>query len=138
MEKANTRGTTGATVVPTGRTPARSRARTVALDLSPELDGKRQDILIEKAVPGALTDSLEKAGDRLFTFTRLPPTQWRSARTTNAIERLHEEFERRIKTQTMLPSARHRRNVVLGAARLRTDQHAQSWQTLAQTPSINR
>ena len=47
----------------------------------------------------------EEAGDRLFTFTRLPPNQWRSARTTNAIERLHEEFKRRIKTQTVLPSA---------------------------------
>jgi Transposase, Mutator family len=50
-------------------------------------------------------DSLEEAGDRLFSFTRLPPGQWRSARTTNAIERLHEEFKRRIKTQTVLPSA---------------------------------
>ena len=36
----------------------------------------------------------------LFSFTRLPPSQWKSARTTNAIERLHEEFKRRIKTQT--------------------------------------
>jgi transposase-like protein len=53
----------------------------------------------------AVTDSLEEAGDRLFTFTRLPPSQWRSVRTTNAIERLHEEFKRRIKTQTVLPSA---------------------------------
>jgi len=53
----------------------------------------------------AVADSLEEAGDRLFTFTRLPPSQWRSARTTNAIERLHEEFKRRIKTQTVLPSA---------------------------------
>jgi transposase-like protein len=53
----------------------------------------------------AIADSLEEAGDRLFTFTRLPPSQWRSARTTNAIERLHEEFKRRIKTQTVLPSA---------------------------------
>jgi transposase-like protein len=52
-------------------------------------------------------------GDRLFTpdrvrgrlFTRLPPGQWKSARTTNAIERLHEEFRRRIKTQTVLPEA---------------------------------
>jgi hypothetical protein len=32
-----------------------------------------------------------------------PPSQWRSVRTTNAIERLHEEFKRRIKTQTVLP-----------------------------------
>ena len=38
-------------------------------------------------------------------FTRLPPSQWRSVRTTNAIERLHKEFKRRIKTQTVLPSA---------------------------------
>ena len=52
----------------------------------------------------AIADILEEAGDRLFNFTRLPPSQWRSARTTNAIERLHEEFKRRIKTQTVLPS----------------------------------
>jgi putative transposase len=53
----------------------------------------------------AVADSLEEAGDRLFGFARLPPSQWKSARTTNAIERLHEEFKRRIKTQTVLPSA---------------------------------
>ena len=53
----------------------------------------------------AVADSLEEADDRLFTFTRLPLSQWKSARTTNAIERLHEEFKRRIKTQTVLPSA---------------------------------
>ena len=53
----------------------------------------------------AVADSLEEAGDRLFTFARFPPDQWRSIRTTNAIERLHEEFKRRIKTQTVLPSA---------------------------------
>ena len=54
----------------------------------------------------AVADSLEEAGERLFTFTRLPLSQWRSARTTNAIERLHEEFKRRIKTQTVLPRPR--------------------------------
>ncbi len=53
----------------------------------------------------AVVTSLEEAGDRLFAFLRLPPSQWKSARTTNAIERLHEEFKRRIKTQTVLPSA---------------------------------
>jgi hypothetical protein len=42
---------------------------------------------------------------RLFTFTRLDPSQWKSARTTNAIERLNEEFRRRVKTQTVLPCA---------------------------------
>ena len=37
----------------------------------------------------------------------IPPPRRSSsgARTTNAIERLHEEFKRRIKTQTVLPSA---------------------------------
>ena len=53
----------------------------------------------------AVAASLEEAGEHLFTFTRLPVAQWKSARTTNAIERLHEEFKRRIKTQTVLPSA---------------------------------
>lgn len=53
----------------------------------------------------AVADSLEEAGDRLFSFTRLDPSQWKSARTTNAIERLNEEFRRRIKTQTVLPCA---------------------------------
>jgi transposase-like protein len=53
----------------------------------------------------AVADSLEEAGERLFTFTRFPPDQWKSIRTTNAIERLHEEFKRRIKTQTVLPCA---------------------------------
>jgi hypothetical protein len=37
----------------------------------------------------------QEAGNWLFTFTRLPPNQWRSVRTTDAIERLHEEFRRR-------------------------------------------
>lgn len=53
----------------------------------------------------AVAESLEEAGDRLFTFTRLDVPQWKSARTTNAIERLNEEFRRRIKTQTVLPCA---------------------------------
>jgi putative transposase len=53
----------------------------------------------------AVADSLEEAGNRLFTFTRLDPSQWKAARTTNAIERLNEEFRRRIKTQAVLPCA---------------------------------
>ena len=53
----------------------------------------------------AVADSLEKAGDKLFTFTRFPLSQWKSIRTSNAIKRLLEEFKRRIKTQTVLPCA---------------------------------
>jgi transposase-like protein len=54
----------------------------------------------------AVADSLEEAGSKLFTFLRYPPEQWKSIRTTNSIERLHEEFiKRRIKTQCLLPCA---------------------------------
>jgi putative transposase len=53
----------------------------------------------------AVAASLEEAADKLFTFTRFPKSQWKSIRTSNAIERLHEEFKRRIKTQILLPSA---------------------------------
>src|SRR5437764_14786216 len=35
----------------------------------------------------AVADSMEEAGDRLLAFACLPPSQCRSARTTNAIER---------------------------------------------------
>jgi hypothetical protein len=50
---------------------------------------------------GAVADSTEEVGDRLFTLTRLPLSQWKSAETTNTIERLHEEFRRGIKAQTL-------------------------------------
>jgi putative transposase len=48
---------------------------------------------------------LEEASDRLLTFTRFPKSQWKSIRSSNAIERLREEFKRWIKAQTVLPSA---------------------------------
>ena len=53
----------------------------------------------------AVATSLEEAGEKLFTFLRFPDDQWKSIRTTNTIERLYEEFKRRIKTQCMLPCA---------------------------------
>jgi transposase-like protein len=84
----------------------------------------------------AVADSLEEAGERLFSFTRLPPDQWRSVRTTNAIERLHEEFKRRIKTQTVLPSADTA--AMLFWALLASGQinmrKVDGWQTLATIP----
>ena len=40
-----------------------------------------------------------------MTFYRFPNSQWKSLRTTNAIERLNGEFRRRVKTQGFLPSA---------------------------------
>lgn len=47
----------------------------------------------------AVAESLEEAGDLLLTFTGFPRSQWKSLRTTNAIERLNGEFRRRTKTQ---------------------------------------
>ena len=48
--------------------------------------------------------SLREGGDELLTFFRFPKAQWKTLRTTNTIERLHEEFRRRVKTQGSLPS----------------------------------
>ena len=56
-----------------------------------------------RACPGVVT-SLDEAGDDLFTFLQFPPSQWKALRTTNALERINEEFRRRTKTQSMLPS----------------------------------
>jgi transposase-like protein len=85
----------------------------------------------------AVADSLEEAGDRLFTFTRLPPSQWKSARTTNAVERLHEEFKRRIKTQTVLPSAETAAMLfwALLASGQITMRKVDGWPTLAEKPT---
>jgi transposase-like protein len=52
----------------------------------------------------AVAASVEEAGDQLWTFLRFPPTQWKALRTTNALERINEEFRRRTKTQASLPS----------------------------------
>ena len=83
----------------------------------------------------AVADSLEEAGERLFAFTSLPPEQWKSARTTNAIERLNEEFRRRIKTQAVLPCAET--VPMLFWALLASGQiqmrKVDGWQTLGQT-----
>lgn len=52
----------------------------------------------------AVSSSFEEAGDELFTFTAFPASQWKALRTTNALERINEEFRRRTKTQASLPS----------------------------------
>jgi putative transposase len=56
-----------------------------------------------KRCPGVVM-SLRESGDELLTFFRFPKAQWKTLRTTNVIERLHEEFRRRVKTQGSLPT----------------------------------
>jgi putative transposase len=84
-----------------------------------------------------VADSLEEAGERLFTFLRYPPEQWRSLRTTNAIERLHAEFKRRIKTQCVLPCAETAAMLfwALLASGQITMRKVDGWQSLAQPPA---
>jgi transposase-like protein len=85
----------------------------------------------------AVADSLEEAGERLFTFLRYPPEQWRSLRTTNAIERLHEEFKRRIKTQCLLPCAETAAMLfwALLASGQITLRRVDGWPTLERSPT---
>jgi len=53
-----------------------------------------------------VVESLREAGTELLTVFRFPKRQWKSLRTTNVIERLNEEFRRRVKTQASLPNER--------------------------------
>ena len=103
-----------------------------------EIETRRQAFIRKwRLKHSAVADSLEEAGDRLFTFARFPPDQWRSIRTTNAIERLHEEFKRRIKTQTVLPSAETAALLfwALLASGQITMRKVDGWNTLADKPS---
>ena len=60
-------------------------------DTAEEVQARRRAFLRKRRLRcPAVAASLEEAGDRLLAFLRLPPSQWKSARTTNAIERLHE------------------------------------------------
>lgn len=72
---------------------------------------------------------------RLFTFIPLPPRPSRSGRTASAIERRHDQFKRRIKTQTVKPSAATA--AMLFWALLAPGQismrKADGWRTLAKT-----
>jgi transposase-like protein len=56
-----------------------------------------------KPCPGVVA-SLEEGGEELLTFFSFPAEQWKCLRTTNAIERLNEEFRRCVKTQGSFPT----------------------------------
>lgn len=48
--------------------------------------------------------SLAEAGPELLTFQKYPKSQWKSLRTTNAVENLNNGFKRRTKTQGSFPT----------------------------------
>src|SRR3954452_13976288 len=103
-----------------------------------EVLAKRKAFLakVEAALPGPVVEGLDESAELLFTFLRFPPEQWRSLRTTNAIERLHEEFKRRIKTQCVLPCAETAAMLfwALLASGQITLRKVDGWQSLAQAP----
>jgi transposase-like protein len=83
----------------------------------PEIEVKRKALIRKWRLKcPAVAASLEEAGDKLFTLTRFPKSQWKSIRTSNAIERLHEEFKRRIKTPDRAAFRGNCRDAVLGPA----------------------
>jgi transposase-like protein len=82
----------------------RANKRSLEADLAPSPPKRNGRLYGVAPEVQAVADSLDEAGDKLFTITRFPKSQWKSIRTSNAIER-HKEFKRRIKTQTVLPSA---------------------------------
>jgi putative transposase len=49
-------------------------------------------------------DEPARGGRRTGHVLQLSQGAWKTLRTTNTIERLHEEFRRRVKTQGSLPS----------------------------------
>lgn len=57
----------------------------------------------QKLVPEVVV-SLEEGGSELLTFYDFPLEMWKSLRTTNMIERVNEEFRRRVKTQGSFPT----------------------------------
>ena len=61
-----------------------------------------------------VAESLQEAGEEFWTCSHFPKRQWKALRTTNAIERFHEEFWRRVKTQGSLPNAQAAESLLFG------------------------
>lgn len=99
----------------------------------------QRDAFVEKWRPRCpkVVRSLHEAGDSLFTFLKYPSIQWRSIRSTNAIERLNGEYRRRIKVQGLLPNSESVcmmfwAMLAIGAINIR---RVDGWQTL-QEPTV--
>ena len=74
----------------------------------------REFVLKWKKLAPKVVVSLEEGGEELLTFYSFSNSQWKSLRTTNAIERLNGEFRRRVKTQGSLPSAQSAELLLFG------------------------
>jgi len=83
------------------------RPRTLADEIAAKLQTQR-DVGAEYVLlnsTGGIQTLQRFAKEVLPAFGgRFPKAQWKTLRTTNTIERLHEEFRRRVKTQGSLPN----------------------------------
>lgn len=86
---------------------------------------------------GAVAQSLEDGGRELLTFFRFPSAQWKSIRSTNVIERVHEELRRRIKSQAAWSTEHGAVNLLYGlfAAGIVHLRRLDGFDTLAQPPA---
>jgi transposase-like protein len=93
----------------------------------------------EKTCPD-LVRSLREGGEELLTFLRWPKAMWKRLRTTNAIERLNEEFRRRVKTQGSFPNAEGGLKVLYGllACGVITLRRFDAWPLLATAVETRR
>jgi putative transposase len=82
--------------------------------------------------------SLQEAGEELLTFYRFPASQHKSLRTTNGVERLQEEFRRRVKTQASLPSEKAALLIFFGlfASGQVKMRRIEGWRDLAQAAAV--
>lgn len=80
------------------------RAITHALDGERALRAYHAFLQKWRTLCPAAAKSLEEAGLNLLTFYRFPRSQWKSLRSTNTLERLNQEFRRRVKTQGSFPN----------------------------------
>jgi transposase-like protein len=92
-----------------------------------------------KTCAGAVA-SLREGGEELLTFFSFPKAQWKTLRTTNVIERLNEEFRRRVKTQCSFPgesSATALLFALVASGRIKL-RKLDGWTKLADVISISR
>ena len=79
-------------------------------DSKQEIESKRKAFIRKWRLKcRAVVDSLEEAGDELFAFARFPKSQWKSIRTSNAIERLPKSSRGESRPKPCCPRLKPRR-----------------------------
>jgi transposase-like protein len=91
-----------------------------------------------RRLSAGVAKSLEEAGMELLAFLEFPESQWKSLRTTNLIERLNQEFRRRVKTQGGFPSEDSVLIVLFGlvASGMVKMRRIEGWQDMAEALNV--